>query len=369
MKTIITILLALSALALPARESRDSLSVDGPYVLYTDGGVRVITVDPEGSIKDELLPESPLTLKVTDHRGRYPFEVCIRPFSRQEWLVETQPKRVFVMSDPHGRLDCVVSLLQGNDVIDSDLRWSYGQDHLVVIGDIFDRGDDAVQIYWLFYKLQQEAQEAGGCVTMLLGNHEPMEFSGDMRYAKPKYKILARELGVEYRDLFGPSSELGRWIASWNTICQIGRDLYVHAGLGGDFYRWNLPVPTVNAQMSKAIFMRNKERKALSDTLNFLYGSHGPIWYRGLVVKEEKFRPIQRDTLDLILDRCGADRIIVGHTMLKDVSTFFDGKVIDVNVDNRVNRRKHRGRAILIEEGSYYVVGDRGKKRVAVKTF
>ncbi len=369
MKAIIVILLSLCSLALPARETRDSLSVDGPYILYTDGGVRVITVDKDGTIEDNLYPEAPATFKVTDHLGHYPFEVSLRPFSRQEWLVESQPERVFVMSDPHGRLDCVVSLLQGNNVIDSDLRWSYGQDHLVMIGDIFDRGEDAVQIYWLFYKLQQEAQEAGGRVTMLLGNHELMEFSGDMRYAKPKYKILARELGVEYRELFGPSSELGRWIASWNTICRIGRDLYVHAGLGGDYYRWNLPVPTVNAQMSKAIFFKNKERKAISDTLYFLCGSYGPIWYRGLVLKEQRFRPIQRDTLDMILNRSGADRIIVGHTMLKDVSTFFDGKVIDVNVDNRVNMRKRRGRAILIEGGRYYVVGDKGKKRVAVKSF
>ena len=363
MRRLLTIVLAFGTMVLPARETRDSLSVDGPYVLYTQSGVRVISVDKEGSIKDELYPEAPATLAVTDHLGRYPFEVSLHPFARQAWKISPRPERVFVMSDPHGRLDCVVSLLEGNNVIDSTLRWSFGRDHLVVIGDIFDRGEDAVQIYWLFYKLQQEAEDAGGQVTMLLGNHEPMEFAGDMRYAKPKYKILSRELGIEYRDLFGPSSELGRWIASWNVICQVGDDLFVHAGLGGDFYRWNLPVPTVNAQMSKALFFLSKERKALSDTLAFLYGSNGPIWYRGLIVKDKRFRPIQRDTLDLIRTRFGVDHIIVGHTMLRDVREFFDGKVIDVNVDNRVNQRKHRGRALLIEGDRYFVVGDRGKKK------
>ena len=68
-------------------------------------------------------------------------------------------------------------------------------------------------------------------------------------------------------------------------------------------------------------------------------------------------------TLDMIRERYGVDHIIVGHTMLKDVTTFLDGKVIDVNVDNRVNQRKHRGRGILIEGDRYYVVGDQGKKR------
>jgi hypothetical protein len=362
-KLFVTIILALSAFALNSAEARDSLSCDGPYVLYTNDGVRIITVDNEGAIKDETLPAVPETMTVTDHLGRYSFDVRIHPFSRLSWKVTPQPERVFVMSDPHGRLDCVISLLEGNNVIDSDLRWSFGENHLVVIGDIFDRGEDVVQIYWLFYKLQQEAEEAGGRVTMLLGNHEPMEFAGDMRYAKPKYKTLAQKLGLEYRDLFGPSSELGRWIATWNTICQIGPDIFVHAGLGGDFYRWNLPVPEVNAKMSRALFLRSKERMDLSDTLAFLYGRNGPVWYRGLVVKDKRFSPIQRDTLDLLLERYGADHIIVGHTMLKDVTTFMDGKVIDVNVDNPVNQRKQRGRGILIEGDRYYVVGDRGKKR------
>ena len=366
MKRILLSVLLLSVFAghgLSARSFRDSLSVDGPYILYTDAGVRVIAVDAAGTISDTVFPEPPASFAVTDHRGRYPFEVSLRPFRRLEWNAATQPDRIFVLSDPHGRLDCVVSLLLGNKVIDSDLHWSFGKSHLVVIGDIFDRGEDVVQIYWLFYKLRQEAEDAGGRVTMLLGNHEPMEFSGDMRYAKPKYKILARELGMEYRDLFGASSELGRWIAAWNTGGIVGRDLFVHAGLGGDFFRWNLPVETVNKRMSDVIFLKNKERKALSDTLDFLYGSYGPIWYRGLVMDEEKRRPVAADTLDLLLNRYGVDHIIVGHTIFKDVSTFYDGKVIDVNVDNKVNRRKRRGRALLIDGDRYFVVGDKGIKR------
>ena len=264
------------------------------------------------------------------------------------------------MSDPHGRLDCVVSLLQGNGVIDKDLRWSYGKDRLIVIGDIFDRGDDVTAIYWLFYKLQQEAADAGGHVTLFLGNHEPMEFAGDIRYAKPKYSVLARETGVPYRLLMGPDSELGRWIATWNTVGIIGDNLYVHGGLGKDFYDWDLPIAKVNRQMSGALFMKSKERKAKNDTLGFLYGSYGPIWYRGLVQKEARRRPVAVDTLDLLRSRYGVRHIIVGHTIFRDVSTFYEGRVIDVNVNNALNQKKRRGRALLIEDGKYFVVGDKG---------
>ena len=361
--------LCLSPAAAQPRSTRDSLSIDGPYILYGPGGVDIIGVDAQGNISREhrdRLPDN-YTFQVTDHRGKYPFEVSMRPFARAEWYQRDIPGRTFVMSDPHGKLDCVIDLLQGNRVIDENLKWAYGTDRLVVIGDITDRGKDVTAIYWFFYKLQQEAADAGGSVVMLLGNHEPMEFAGDMRYAEPKYKILPRLLGMEYKDLIGPDSELGRWIATWNTVSILGRDLYVHAGIGKDFYDWDLPIPEVNAQISKALFLKNKARKALSDTLDFLYGSYGPIWYRGLVQDEPKRRPVSADTLDLIRTRYDVDHIIVGHTIFRQVRTFYDGRVIDVNVDNAVNRRKHRSRALLIENGNYFTVTDRGKRKQITK--
>lgn len=369
-----TVLIAATCFLSPAataqpRSAKDSLSADGPYILYGLNGVEVIGVDADGNISREHLDRLPegYTFLVTDHRGKYPFEVSLRSFARQDWQRRDIPQRTFVMSDPHGKLDCVIDLLRGNRVIGPDLKWAYGAGRLVVIGDIADRGKDVTAIYWFFYKLQQEAADAGGSVVMMLGNHEPMEFAGDMRYAEPKYKILPRLLGMEYKDLIGPDSELGRWIASWNTVSILGRDLYVHAGIGKDFYDWNLPIPEVNAKVSKALFMKNKARKALSDTLDFLYGSYGPIWYRGLVQDEPKRRPVSADTLDLIRNRYDVDHIIVGHTIFRNVRTFYDGRVIDVNVDNAVNRRKRRSRALLIENGCYYSVTDRGKRKKLIK--
>ena len=206
MKAIIAILLSLCSLALPARETRDSLSVDGPYVLYTDGGVRVITVDKDGTIEDNLYPEAPATFKVTDHLGHYPFEVSLRPFSRQEWLVESQPERVFVMSDPHGRLDCVVSLLQGNNVIDSDLRWSYGQDHLVMIGDIFDRGEHADLIMDLLMNYENELDIQWGNHDILwmgaaAGNPASIFVCINNNVKYGNYEVLENGYGISMRNL------------------------------------------------------------------------------------------------------------------------------------------------------------------------
>ena len=349
--------------SLGAQTTRDSLSVDGPYILHKGDSTRIITVSKDGIIKDTTCLQAPGTFMVSDHEGNYPFELSLRPIERQDWCVRTAPERVFVMSDPHGRLDCVVSLLKGNGVIDEELHWAFGTDQLVLIGDIFDRGDDAVQIFWFFYKLQQEASDAGGRVTVLMGNHEPMEFSGDMRYATPKYHILARELGVEYRDLFGSDSELGRWISSWNVVGIVGRDLFVHAGLSGEFYKRDIPIEEVNREMSRALFLRNKERRAESDQMDFLFGRRGPIWYRGMVLKGPRWEPVTTDTLNLILQRYDIDHVIVGHTMFRDIRCSNKGRVIYVNVDNRRNRDKGRGRALLIDHGRYFVVGDKGVLR------
>ena len=351
----------------PRIDPRDTtLTGDGPYVIYQlDGGVRVVSVSTEGAIIDTTYAALPddFTLHVADHQGRFPFDVKLHKIERQPWHYE-QPERVFVMSDPHGKLDCVISLLQANGVIDDGYRWSFGTDHLVVIGDIFDRGWDVPQIFWLFYKLEAEAAEAGGQVSFLLGNHEPLVLGNDMRYTKPKYKMLADSIGIAYPQLFGPDTELGYWLGTRNTMQVIGRDLYVHAGLSRKFFERHLSIPTVNEEMSRGLFYEKQARREFSILTRFLFGNDGPVWYRGLVRDEARYDPMSADSLRLCLSSYGADRVFVGHTIFDDISIFYDGLVIDVNVDNEINRDARRGRAVLIEGGTLYVVGDEGKMRI-----
>lgn len=341
------------------------ISADGPYVLYhEDGNVRIISVNSQGILKDTIyqtLPED-FVLSVTSSKGDYTFQVPLHGIQRPSYKYK-QSEKVFVMSDPHGRLDCVVSLLQGNGVIDENMNWTYGSNHLMIIGDIFDRGDDVTQIFWLVYKLEQEAALAGGCVSFLLGNHEPMVLANDLRYCTPKYHALAERLSIPYSQLFGNNTELGRWLATRNTIQIIGKDLYVHAGLSEEFYERNLSISTVNKEISRALFMGKKERKVLSELTAFLYGNSGPIWYRGLVRDATKYNPISFNKLKKILKRYHVKRIIVGHTIFDDVSTFYNQKVINVNVNNVKNRKNGLGRGLLIENKKYLIIGDYGVQR------
>ena len=135
-----------------------------------------------------------------------------------------------------------------------------------------------------------------------------------------------------------------------------------------NFYRTaidlNLDIPTVNSQMSLGLYKNKAKRKEVSPLVDFLYSNYGPIWYRGLVMQEEKYKPLSSDSLNLILKKYGISKIIVGHTIFKDIRRFYDGRVIAVNVDNEKNRKKKRGRAILIEKHTIYVIGDKDRIRM-----
>ncbi len=354
-------LYVLPSLALPS----DTLSTDGPYILYqTEAPTQIISVTSQGELAKQVYDPLPrdFSFEVVSHDGTHRFPVTLHPIERPTWKCE-QPEQLFVMSDPHGNLDCFVSLLQGNGVIDKEYRWAFGSNQLVIIGDVFDRGNDVLPIFWLIYKLEKEAADAGGRVDFLLGNHEPMVLMNDMRYAKPKYKALADTLKVDYPALWSRSTELGYWLCTRNTMMVVGRQLLVHAGLSRQLYEADLSIPTVNEQMSCGLYKNKAARKATSPLTYFLFGSDGPIWYRGLVKQAEKYHPLSADSLTLLLKRYDVDRIIVGHTIFDDISTFYNHRVVAVNVDNQENKEAGRGRAILIKSGFVYVVRDNGREQ------
>ena len=49
-------------------------------------------------------------------------------------------ERVVAIGDIHGLYDYLESLLKGTELIDEELAWIGGTDHLVLCGDILDRG-------------------------------------------------------------------------------------------------------------------------------------------------------------------------------------------------------------------------------------
>ena len=339
-----------------------TLSIDGPYLFHLTGGEsRVVSVDNNGKIQDTIFHSIPndFSMPVIANDGTFLFNVPLHPINRQEWKSKKFAEQL-ILSDPHGNFECFASVLKANKVIDHKYNWTYGSNHLLINGDVFDRGEDVLPIFWLIYKLEQEAKDIGGQVSFLLGNHESMVLGGNLKYIQEKYKTISKQLDIPYESFFAPTTELGQWLSTRNTIQIVGDILFVHAGLGQDFFEKNLEIGKINATVSQTLFMSKQQRTTHSELAGFLHGTNGPLWYRGMVRNEAKYNPLFIDDLDDILKRYGVKRIIVGHTIFPDIRTFYDKKVITVNVDNQKNFEKVLGRGILIKNNKIYIISDKG---------
>lgn len=176
-------------------------------------------------------------------------------------------ERVVAISDIHGAWKPFISLLQGTALTDSDLRWTGGASHLVIVGDAVDRGDASRQVLDLLMRLEQEAAAAGGAVHMVLGNHEIMNLSGELGYvtrddfaawrdlepAPVRRRAMGRFAALSpglrstqlrgafdrryargyfgHRLAFAPDGPYGSWLLEKPLVLVINDIAFVHAGL------------------------------------------------------------------------------------------------------------------------------------------
>jgi hypothetical protein len=266
-------------------------------------------------------------------------ETAIRPTltPRRPPAVHAGVDSIFVMGDIHGELDTLRATLHNARVVDDDDRWSAGRAHLVVVGDMVDRGDDATAVLWYLYGLEPQAEAAGGRLDVVLGNHEIMVLLNDLRYAQPKERAVAAAHGVGYDRMFDPrSSILGTWLVSKPAVIRVNDVLFAHGGVSRDyldysvesladslaafsreelFYRWSdpsypTPPDTVGVNRRDALFA----------------GERGPLWYRAYVATDTAAAE-----LDAVLDHFDARLHVVGHTPLSTITQRYDGRIIATN--------------------------------------
>jgi len=127
------------------------------------------------------------------------FFVLAIPAAAGDWRFDNV-ERVVAIADIHGAYQPMIKVLQQAEVVGKDLSWSGGETHLVIVGDIVDRGPESRQAMDLLMQLEGEALAAGGRVHVLIGNHEAMNLTGDLRYVSSAgYKAFAEEETREER--------------------------------------------------------------------------------------------------------------------------------------------------------------------------
>ena len=309
---------------------RDSLDItDGPYIFINNDTLIAKNIIG-GKVETKVLKSQSIQSNFTPEPSVY-----------------NNVSKIAVLSDLHGQYNLTINLLKVNEIIDGDLNWSFGKGHLVILGDVFDRGDEVTELLWFIFYLEKQAEISGGKVHFLLGNHEYMTLRNDLRYMNKKYRFAGYLLKTPYSELYSTQTLLGRWLRSKSTIMLINDNLFVHAGISKIFIDEGYDLEETNQHMRQSLFQDEKENERAWDSIyGKYYDDAGPIWYRGYFNPEFKKSEINR-----ILRKVDANHIIIGHTSFKQIESLFDNKIlaVDSSIKNGVS-----GELLLIKDGTYY---------------
>ena len=265
----------------------------------------------------------------------------------------TTKKNIVALSDIHGQYDLAIELLKNNKIIDSKLNWNFGKGHLVIVGDVFDRGDKVNEILWLIYKLEIQAKNKGGHVHFILGNHEYMILQKDLRYINEKYKLSSKLMGLKYEELYNNQTILGRWLRSKSTIIKINDNVFVHGGVSKDFIIKNgVDFDILNLIMRKHIDFPKNEMKVM-DFYDLYYGQKSLIWYRGYFKRYfDRYKEnLTEKDISKILNLINSDHIVVGHCSHNEIVQLYNNKVF--GVDSSIKKGKY-GEVLFITKRGFF---------------
>lgn len=340
-------LILLLALWLPDSISKPQLPAynDGPYVRTMSEEVEVLYVE-NGALINEMHPKN---AKISLDKSAIPVNIKY-PKENFEHAETTQStdSEIIAVSDIHGQFGVFKDLLQGQDVIDEDLHWAFGDGHLVIVGDVMDRGDQVMECLWLIYRLEQEAEKAGGKVHFLLGNHELMIMHGDLSYLHKKYRYTSALVKKPYNHLFNQESFMGKWLTSKNVVLKLNNHLFVHGGISKPAMNLGLGLDGINHLFRDQIYFEYPRDIMKDPTLATLYLNDGPLWYRGYAYPYS----FKKKGIDSMTRRYKVDNIIVGHTTLPEIKGLYENKIVLIDSSIKFGEQ---GQALVIKDNELFV--------------
>ncbi len=349
-------LYGINSLATGRYETSTDTINDGPYIFYVNDTLYAIMVD-NSVIKDyQLTPENFSSLKPVLGLS-VGYRDLLRVFYEKTDYRQSFKKvdSIVAISDVHGQYATYIDQLTANGIIDEKLNWKFGKGHLVFLGDGFDRGSMVTEILWHLFDLERQAKKAGGKVHVMIGNHESMVLSGDLRYLNEKYRKVEELTNVPFYNLFSENSVLGRWLRNKPVMVTVNDILFVHAGVSMELVRRQLLAKEVNEIFSLKIIGQIDESIYADEEIDFLAGNDGPLWYRGYFMNGA----IIESQLDSILLFYDVNHIVVGHTTHKEIKSLFNNKILGID-SGIVNEEP--GEVLLYKKGTFYRCSVKGKR-------
>lgn len=330
-----------------------------------------------------------------------------------EW---TGIEKIVAVGDIHGDYDNFIKILKAVGIVDDALHWKAGKTHFVQTGDIIDRGPEAKKAFNLLMRLEKEAEQAGGRVHFLIGNHEEMNITGiafdyagyvtvkqfisflPEKFKKKKEKELRNMIGdkdlpqagegqasdnnlkpywekviktdkdarKQYTNNF--NDKYGKWILEHNAVIKINDVIFVHGGISKKYSTWKLK--DINDLLREELtylrrYLKGYTRYDTHFQPRIIYKSDGPLWYRGLALQDEEgFKQQVSD----ILNNLSAKYIVMAHTprtgsriISEEFMNRFEGRIwiIDTGISEYYGGFLS---ALIIENGNFSVWGARDEE-------
>lgn len=353
------------------RYNKTMLEHDEMYLFRNnDSSYRKIYVDNNKKIMNNEIFDSIINVSSTNSNKN--FDIIINDYPIEDNYKFKTSGKIIALSDIEGNFDVFSEFLINNKVIDKNYNWIFGNGHLVLNGDFFDRGNDVTATLWLIYKIEREAINQNGKVHFIIGNHEEMNLRGYVKYVNRKYLTLANQLKIPYTELYGEDTVLGKWIRKKNAIIIVNDNLFCHGGISEKFIKSKISISEANNIIRKYLgsdkdYICFKDKKAC-----FLFGREGVMWYRGYFGDyKDYYKGLSSEELKNIIKNLKVNHIIVGHTTVEKITPMFENKVIAIDVLSENDPRRFDDDALateieglLIENNNYYTVTHNGKKEL-----
>ncbi|HPR73534.1 MAG TPA: metallophosphoesterase [Bacteroidales bacterium] len=329
---------------------------DGPYIFRLNNIYNAFWVR-DGQLIEELLIPAAFNDVKKNFDLPFDYKDMNKVFKRRTRFRQSYRNvdSICVISDVHGRYDRYTDLLKAVQVVDNELKWDFGKGHLVILGDIFDRGDQVTEILWHVFSLEKQAEKAGGKVHVLFGNHEQMVLNYELGYIADKYRKTETTANISYTELFSENSVLGNWLRKKPVAVTINNILFVHAGISPLVVIKGFTVKKMNRMFYREVLGKDPEVVLRDENLSLLISDQGPLWYRGYFSRAG----IDEEIIDGILSFYGVEHIVVGHTPGERIRSFHNNKIlgIDAGIANGLP-----GEALLIRRDEFIRVNNEGRQ-------
>ncbi len=344
-----------------------NLDKEGPYVFYKNDSILNVNyirgnkTDGFYVDKKEYSTDENILANCYFPMDSSKFNFTIKSVFKTPKATYTDNQPILAISDIESAYKTFRNFLIKNKVIDSNLNWTFGKGHLVLVGDFVDRGFSTTQVLWFIYKLEQEANKHGGQVHFIIGNHELYNMQGKFKSASYKYYGVAAILGKQHHNLYNQNSFIGKWMASKNTLELINGNLFTHGGIHPDIANYDITIDEVN-QINRANYYKSYSPKP-EETIDqlVLSSKKGFCWYRGYFKDN-----LTQEEVEKGINKFNAKAVVVGHTIQRRIKKLYNGKVYGIDIKHPKDYNKNwptkKSEGLLIEGDTYYRVFHNGRK-------